>query len=160
MVIFYFINEHLISIDGIIFNYSIDLLSKIKNYNEIFVVNYPGSYTGIRKSIAITLAMNTIFPNIKTYSINLLSDFGIIFNNKIFFKEKHVIHFYDKEEQKMQLFSTSHLEILIQNSKILGNIQNIENKFIDFSLENIYKNIHLISKKILIQEYFDKFTSN
>lgn len=158
MVIFSFTHDHLVCIDGEIFIYSQDLLSKISLKNEIFIVNYPGSYTGIRKSLAIITALEVFNPKLKIFSINLLNNFANLFSHKVFFAEKHIIHYYEKN-QKIQLLSILELDNLLNNSEVLGNILNKDNKSIDFSLENIFKNIQFLEKTPWKQEYYDKFSS-
>lgn len=154
MVILDFSSSKQIFINSETLEYNENLLQNILKHNEIYVITYPGSYTGIRKSMAITKAIEITNPQIHIFGINLLRDFGSIFSEKIFFKEKHITHCYDKITDKIYLEHNFNPQL---SENFTGNIPNKDNKFIDFSLMNISKYIHMINKHSIFQEYYDKF---
>jgi hypothetical protein len=129
---------------------------EIVKHKNIFIVTYPGSYTGIRKSISIAKAIEIIHSEIKFYGINLLADFGTIFAGKVFFVEKNIVHFFDSAVGKIQL--RNDLDNILLEKNTLGNVENFEGKKIDFSLINIAKYIDQIPKHKIQQEYYDKFS--
>ena len=146
MVLFDFSNVnlcHRVCIDGEIFPFpriieeASGIFEAIINHesSEIFVVNYPGSYTGIRKSISILKAFE--FLKIKNiYSINLVRDFGGLFSSKVFFKENHIIHFFDRDNgENITLNPISKLDYFLKNA--IGNVPNNNNEYINFDILEI-----------------------
>ena len=157
MTIFCFNTNKEIIIDGCLLEYSPDLLHRLVLQEEIYVVIYPGSYTGIRKSVAIAKAIQIIKPDIKFYGTNLLINFASLFFPIVFFAEKHIIHIYNKNTQQISVnFSIE--EVFQKYPDIVGNIINQNQQYIDFSLNNLYDNLNIITKKPLKLEYYDRFS--
>jgi len=173
MVLFDFSNVnlgHRVCIDGEIFPFPKIIENAVSNTSsifeaiinnessEIFVVNYPGSYTGIRKSISILKAFE--FLKIKNiYSINLIRDFGGLFSSKVFFKENHIIHFFNRDNgESITLNPISKLDYFLENA--LGNIPNNNGEYINFDILEIYNNLPKIPRIPMHQEYFDFFALN
>lgn len=151
MVLFDFSKDKSVMIDGVLYEYNEDLLEKIIEHKEIFVIQYPGSYTGIRKSMAITKAISFLRP-IKVFGINLLRDFGFLFSkNGVFYKEKHIINVFDGHK----IYLVSKIEEI--PSGFWGNIEH-NGGYIDFSIANVYQNLDKIQKIDVFQEYYDKFS--
>lgn len=153
--ILFFCQTQLVIIDGQIFVYDTNLLDKLIRCDEIFVVTYPGSYTGIRKAIAITKAIGIIYP-IKFYGINLLRDFGALFYEKVFLFDGKYIHTFDKKSQQISL--EIDLVNFLDKNDFVGNVTNKNRLELDFSIENIFKNLERIPKMNIQQEYYDKFS--
>jgi hypothetical protein len=96
-------------------------------------------------------AIEVARPHIKTYGINLLKGFGVLFSNPVFYAEKHIISCY--EDGQIVLKGNP------EDVDGLGNIPNKSDNIIDFSTSNIYKHLDRVVKLPIQQEYYDKFNN-
>ena len=124
-----------------------------KDINKIYVVNGPGSFTGIR--IGVTIAkIYAYLSDIKIVPISSLKQIAISDNNKLSLSilkansNNYYIGLYDNEYNeiiKEQFASTQEVKDIINkyNPKIISNtdinIENIEIKKIDLDIEKIIK---------------------
>lgn len=126
-----------------IYPYADNILDKLRNITDLFIITTPGSYNGIRKSIAIAEAVK-LYNNCELYGVNLLTDIGPLLTNKnILFYDGPYKYFFCRKLNKV--FLNPEFEL-----------SNYEDT-LDWSTNNIVKYLNNIQLNPLLAIYYDKF---
>lgn len=123
------------------------------NFN-IFIVSHPGSYTGIRKALVLSI-IQLYCDRIIIYELNFIEYFKTFANNVGIVINKHIWYSIDGIE-KVTSINNIPENIQICNQKLA-----YECKIIDLNAEYLWNNrynIFNINKNIIYPKYFDIFS--
>jgi tRNA A37 threonylcarbamoyladenosine modification protein TsaB len=132
----------------------------IAQVSKIIIINFPGSYVGIRNSMAIAKAFKFIYPEMQLFSLNLLRDYAAVNFPHIsshFYVINSMIYFYNSALDEFHIYNKNILNLETYENEFSCNqiINNSKALLVNYSLS------HIINSKFEIsnfkQEYFDKF---
>ncbi len=140
-------------------NLEVISLKNLKNVRRVIVVNYPGSYTGIRKAISIAKAIFVCFENVELLGFSVFDYLNSI-SEKNFFIDKHMFWTDIKKSSEINqnFFPITELLNHFKESNYISNEQTEISQKVDCSSKKLIEFIKVNNcLNPLTQIYNDKF---